>query len=551
MRLNDPSLRIGAPSRLGYIILPFIFVFIVLSATELPGAKASSVVIVDGGGGGDVMTIGEGLGIVDVGGTLLVRPGLYNESVVVDIPVTIQGVPGPDGERPVIQGTGEGEIQLYNGSTWYDAVHVSADDVSLVGLVMTRGVSGVSIDGNRTVIMDSMATGNSMGMNASGAWGLYVERSSFDGNPGAGLYLGGVNGSTFRNVTIDGNGYVGASLFGCHDNLFENVSVSNNSGNGMHIYWLSNGNLLSDSHFDSNDNTGLYIMDSDWNTIEDSTMDRNGGSGLHLMAYHGVVSNSSSSGNAGVGMDLYHATRAFLRGNTITDNGLEGIKIRYSENAHILSNLVADNMIQVKVILSSTGSTIINNTILDIDATNPLAQDDVGGVWCSEGYGNYWSSSTVGNETARPVPGTAGSVDCAPLVSPPHPVYWFPIVHWSIDNGSIHLDASDSFVGPSGGDPPLVTWRVHDNGTWVDHTGLVVDHTLLGHYELNVTVSLIVDDQEVADGSLSIPVPEDTEDDGTDGGSDADDVDDFHPLPTVPFLVVLSVIKVLAVIRSR
>jgi len=98
------------------------------SHASAPHAAGASTVVVSAGGGGDYASIGEALANVAHGGRVLVRPGLYEERIVLDKKVSVVGE-GPR-EEIIVSGAGAGCLKS------------SAEAARVAGLTL-RGAAGV------------------------------------------------------------------------------------------------------------------------------------------------------------------------------------------------------------------------------------------------------------------------------------------------------------------------------------------------------------------------------------------------------------------------
>lgn len=235
-------------------------------------------------GAGGYATINDAIAAASNGDTILIAPGTYNENVVVDKSVTLQGVGNPGDVK--IEGTFTETNGNFAGplSTWLQTapgysgvsgtgVTVSADNVSLKNITVDDfltavGVSGPSVSG---LTLDGVTTSHSV-------FGF----SKPDDTALNGLTI---DGSTFTDE------YIGAGFF-------NDSGATGGAGFGKD----ATNTTIQNSSFTNIDQKGIYMETAQGNTLLDGlTMDNVG--------QYGGVPSFGANGLNGNGIDLnlkYH-----------------------------------------------------------------------------------------------------------------------------------------------------------------------------------------------------------------------------------------------------
>jgi hypothetical protein len=96
---TSSGLAVGSPmARVAAILVATLLLAITIAGAGIAGSRllaADGAIVVDQGGEGTVATITEAVAMADDGDTILVRPGTYVESIIIDKDITIRG----DGDR--------------------------------------------------------------------------------------------------------------------------------------------------------------------------------------------------------------------------------------------------------------------------------------------------------------------------------------------------------------------------------------------------------------------------------------------------------------------
>lgn len=202
------------------ILLAFILLIASWAVTFLPAKAEDRTIIVPD----DYPTISEAINNANIGDTIFVKKGTYNETqLIVSKPLSLIG------EAPELTKINLDPPLLNMGEiiSWIDgkpttiwihdlSIKVEADDFKFQGFAInTTGGSGVSITGNRTQLTDNIIiTPTSLKTNY--------------GNISANIFLGdvGINGSYSNIAENNFSGYI--SAFGSHLNISANNKNSSN-----------------------------------------------------------------------------------------------------------------------------------------------------------------------------------------------------------------------------------------------------------------------------------------------------------------------------------
>ncbi len=411
-----------------WVSLAMLFGFVVIVDVVMditPPVKAATITV-DDSGGADYLTIQEGIDAANLGNTVFVYNGTYNETVIVDKTINL---------------TGENRDSTIVDAKGFDSVFtITANWVNITGFTVTGGASGgyagielnnahnCSIINNnafsnywygfyaelssRNIIADNNISNNNFGFRlmysdrniitdniisfniGEGLEVYYSHRNNITGNNASnnsiGLDLYRSNGNNITYNTANGNGY-GIYLYYCNDNNFIGNKASTNAF-GLELYY-SDGNYIRDNRFSSNRGYGLNIKASHGNNFTNLTITSNNWDGIYLyMANWNNLINNNISSNDRDGIYLYVSSGNNLTSNTIYSNTWDGINL-YGSNANNLTrNIIFSNKEYGINLNLSEGNHIYHNNFI-VNANQSYDDLNNSNQW-DNGYpsgGNYWS----------------------------------------------------------------------------------------------------------------------------------------------------------------
>ncbi|NQU57144.1 MAG: nitrous oxide reductase family maturation protein NosD, partial [Rhodospirillales bacterium] len=300
------------------------------------------------------------------GDTLRLSKGIYQGPVALDIPLTLQGLPGA-----VIDGGGTRRV-----------ISVNAPDCVVRGLLVRNS-------GDRLDLMDA---------------GIYIERTAhrarvennhLEGNL-FGVYVQGPKDALVRNNVIIGR---------------KDLRV-NERGNGVQI-WNSPGTVIEGNRI-SFGRDGIFSTTSKHNIFRGNRFENvrfavhymytnhseisgNVSIGNHvgyalMFSHHMKVFGNSSTNDRDHGILLNYANNSTFRGNAVRDGGGKCVFIYNSNKNRFTENLFSGCGIGVHFTAGSERNAITGNSFVD----NETQVKYVGTRWLEwsrNGRGNFWSDN--------------------------------------------------------------------------------------------------------------------------------------------------------------
>ena len=306
MRTNS-HLTVGSPAaRFAALMVATLLAALMVAGAAFAGAQllaADGTIVVDQNDPDAVQTISEAVAMAEDGGTILVRPGIYVEAVIVDKDIMLRG-DGPrddivimapeDGPTAVIQGEG-GEQDPY-------AILLQDTTATLSGLTFRGEPAEVIASGGAPVLEDLLFD----------ATGFPYDGSTTSAR-GSSIVINGGSTATVQRNTLIGGGPIG--VFDMSEPL------------------ISENTLIGGPHMWGGYGDGAVIRD---NTIE------------------GALQRA---------IGMFDAASPTIAGNTITDPGTVGIDV-WTGSPTIDGNTISGAAVAA-VSVGSGGTTITNNQLLD------------------------------------------------------------------------------------------------------------------------------------------------------------------------------------------
>lgn len=308
-------------------------------------------------------SIGAAIAGARAGDTLLIDAGVYNERLLIDKPLTLQGV-----GRPVISAQGQG-----------DTIRIKAPDVKLSGLLvrdsgadLTAQNAGVYVlpGAHRVEISDCQLVAN--------LFGIWLERAD-----DARLLRNVIVGRSDLQSAARGNGIqvydtggaqvIGNEISGTRDGIY--VDVSRDA--------LFRGNRIHHVRY------GTHYMNTNHSTWEDNEVYLSR-AGLALMEVRNlIVRRNISWGHTDHGIMLRTIQDSLIEDNVVAGND-RGFFIYDAEYNIVRRNLVINNRTGVHLSAGSSNNQVdANDFIGNQEQVRFVAARDV--EW-GRGQGNYWSN---------------------------------------------------------------------------------------------------------------------------------------------------------------
>ncbi|WP_369792136.1 nitrous oxide reductase family maturation protein NosD [Herminiimonas sp. CN] len=297
------------------------------------------------------------------GDTVQVPSGTYSERLVIDKPLTLQGI-----GRPTISGGNSGDV-----------IRVRASDVTIEGLIvrdsgidLTAQNAGIYIQpgSDRATVQDCDLVYN--------AFGIWLEKSN-NSRILRNLITGRRDlqsverGNGIQVYNTNGAQIIGNNISYTRDGLY--VDVSQNA--------LFRGNKMHHLRY------GTHFMTTDHTIWENNESYLNQG-GLALMEVRSLtVRNNIAWGNVDHGIMLRTIQDSVIENNVVAGNG-RGFFIYDAEYNTLQKNLVIGNRIGVHLSAGSANNKVDGNDFIDNQSQiKYVAASDV--VW-GRTQGNYWSN---------------------------------------------------------------------------------------------------------------------------------------------------------------
>lgn len=331
---TESRVAVGSPTVRVMAILAATLLLIVAMAAAGAGVQrllaADSTFIVDQSGSGDFTTISEAVTAAADGDTILIRPGQYNEAVLIDKSISLEG----DGPRDQITIGGLDVPATREATEWCETVHrvgcgilIDGADARVSGVTFAETYAGLGIRGGAPVI--------------EGVAFLHDGDPYVDGTPffGASLTIGGES-----RAQIVGNEFDGASMIDVDED--SSPLVEGNVLRGGTGIWLSKpGN---DAVVRGNDIAGAAVAGINLMTVSTPLIEDN------------VIADAGTDGIL-LGYQDARGIDPIVRGNTITGSGGSAIAVGSQAKPTIESNTLIDN--RFAVLLGLGDSTVSGNDI--------------------------------------------------------------------------------------------------------------------------------------------------------------------------------------------
>jgi parallel beta-helix repeat protein len=301
----------------------------------IPNAQAETL-YVGGTGAGNYSEIQEAIDDAEVGDTVYVFRGTYNENIIINKTLSLVGelrtattIEGSYSEAVINISADEVEIRNFKVT---ESSYRSYSDTILLYHANNCNLKYITVDSEKDygIRLNFASRNNIENNNVQGNnYGLYVKNS--------GIRLNFASRNNIENNNVQGNNY-GLYVKNSDYNLIKNNNVSSNNYDGIY-HSRSEGNKIIQNRFSQNTDDGIFLELSKETIIENNNVTHNKDNGI-------VVFNSQ-------GIRIIE--------NEFSYNELDGIKLSKSENCTISDNNIYQNKNGINIITESNSNSFFEN----------------------------------------------------------------------------------------------------------------------------------------------------------------------------------------------
>jgi len=298
------------------------------------------------------------------GDTIRVESGIYDENLLIDKTLTIEGV-----GNPTIKGTGVGSV-----------IEITADNCTVVRMkVETSGRNlvgedaGILLRSNGNTIEDLELRDI--------LFGIYLFNSS-DNKVNRNQVFG-------RTELESGSRGGGIHVWNSRNNLFED-NVVTEARDGMYIQTSSHNVFRRNRVF--NLRYGLHFMNSDDNLFEDNVFYDNIAGAAIMYSKNIVLKRNTFVHNRGFssfGILFQDCRECTIEENLVLDN-VVGLFLEASLNSVFRRNTVAENDVAMEIFASSENNLFEQNNFINNMSPLTMIGKSSSTKWASDAGGNYW-----------------------------------------------------------------------------------------------------------------------------------------------------------------
>jgi F-box protein 11 len=299
--------------------------------------------VVDAYQRGDFTTVGAAIKAAKPGDRIVVRPGLYEEGLVVDKPLEILG-DGPvsdieiraRGADAVLFQASIGRVanltlrQAGGKGDWY-GVDIKQGRLDLEGCdISSQSLAGVAIrngadprlrrnriqdvfvyDSGLGTLEDNEITGSdTSGVEIKTGGNPTLRRNQIHDNKQSGVYVQDSGLGTLEDNDITGNGYSGVAIKTGGNPTLRRNQIHDNKQSGVNVYDSGLG-TLEDNDITGNDNAGVAIQTGGNATLRANRINRNGYEAVWVFeGGRGVIEDNDLTGNARGAWDIAADSKA-------------------------------------------------------------------------------------------------------------------------------------------------------------------------------------------------------------------------------------------------
>ncbi len=333
--------------------------------------------VVDAYQRGDFATVGAAIEAAKPGDRILVRPGLYEEALVVGKPLEILG-DGPvseieiraRGAHTLLFGAGIGRVanltlrQAGGDGIWY-AANITQGRLDLEGCdISSQNGPCVGIHGGADPrLRRNQIHGKKSGVTIYDDGRGTLEDNDISGNGFSGVQIKTGGDPTLRRNQIHDNQGSGVLVFDDGRGTLEDNDISGNTFAGVEIKTGGDPALRRNKLHDGK-KSGVYVHDDGRGTLEDNDISGNGFAGVEITTGGDPTlrRNQIHDGKAG-GVYVHDDGRGTLEDNDISGNTRAGVEIRTGGDPTLRRNKINRNKNQAVGIYQGGRGTLEDNDL--------------------------------------------------------------------------------------------------------------------------------------------------------------------------------------------
>lgn len=307
-------------------------IFIALSLGLVVGAGASKMYIVDDDGFAQYHSIGEAVAIANDGDTIYIKPGIYEEHIVLDKSLTLMP---PRGE--------EGDVNLASDGSDI-GIEVLADGCKIEGLTITDFAGpGIFVESK----------------------GNEIRKNSFADNV-HGIFLNNTSGNLLEMNRMEG-GYCGIVLLASRENIIRSNVADGCILAGVLLNSSSKNDIVGNEA--KGCTRGVYLITkSQENQVNGCSM---------VDCDYGVLLEKSSQANVIIGCDFENSTTA-LALNGVSKSQIQNNSIANSTNGIVLFSSAENSAVENEFVRVDTGIMISESSAGNIFTNNEIEESSSG-----------------------------------------------------------------------------------------------------------------------------------------------------------------------------
>jgi parallel beta-helix repeat protein len=348
-------------------------------AARLPAQKTEPPTrVVDALYRGDHATLTDALNAAKPGDRILVRPGLYQEGIVIDKPVEIIG----DGDlaEVVIEAKGK-NVVLFRASmgrianvtlrqaggegTWFGVdiaqgrLHLEGCDITSQSIACVGIHAGADPRLLRNRIHDGKQVGVMVYDNGQGT----LEDNDIFANTNAGVQIGPGANPTLRRNRIHNGKQNGVLLYDNGQGTLEDNDIFANTNAGVYIKTGGNPTLRRNRIHDGKQ-VGVMVYDNGQGTLEDNDIFANTSAGVQISkGGNPTLRRNRIHDGKGSGVFVFENGQGTLEDNDIFANAKAGVQITTGGNPGVRKNRISENEYEAIWIFDGGGGVFEDNDL--------------------------------------------------------------------------------------------------------------------------------------------------------------------------------------------